>query len=273
MGVMVLLRSVLLFAVLAYLAIAGFMYVQQRSFQYFPARAGTPPQALGLTGVTEERVKTPDGETIVLWYSPAQPGKPTVLFLHGNGGEISGRHERFAYLQSQGLGVMFVSYRGYGASTGTISEQGLITDALTAYDVLRSKGVPPEQIMLLGESLGTGVAIQLAAQRPVAAVALEAPYTATVDIAQDIYWWLPVRLLMKDQFRSRDFIAKVKVPLLIQHGDADQVVPFAQGRALYAMANEPKQMVVIPGGTHDIILDHDVWAREVAFFLANTKPQ
>ena len=132
------LRLLLLFAVLAYVAIAGFMYVKQRSFQYFPARTGTSPQALGLTGVTEERVKTPDGETIVLWYSPAQPGKPTVLFFHGNGGEISGRHERFAYLQSQGLGVMFVSYRGYGASTGTISEQGIITDALTAYSAQRA---------------------------------------------------------------------------------------------------------------------------------------
>ena len=127
--------------------------------------------------------------------------------------------------------------------------------------------------MVLGESLGTGVAIQLAAQKPVAAVALEAPYTATVDIASEIYWWLPVSLLMKDQFRSRDYIARVKVPLLIQHGDADHIVPFAQGRALFAMANEPKQMVVIPGGTHDIILDHAVWAREVAFFLANARPQ
>ena len=270
---MAVLRFVLLFAVLAYAAIAGFMYVQQRSFQYFPARTGTPPQALGLSGVTQERLKTPDGETIVLWYAPARPGKPTVLFYHGNGGEISGRHERFAYLQSQGLGVMFVSYRGYGASTGTISEKGIITDALTAYDVLRAKGVPPDEIMLLGESLGTGVAIQVAAQRPVAAVALEAPYTATVDIAADIYWWLPVRLLMKDQFRSRDYIGRVKVPLLIQHGDADHIVPFAQGQALFAMANEPKQLVTIPGGTHDIISDHEVWAREVAFFLANAKAQ
>jgi len=272
-GLTAMLRFALLFAVLAYLAIMGFMYVQQRNFQYFPARSGTPPQELGLTGVTEDRVKTPDGETIVLWYSPAQPGKPTVLFFHGNGGEISGRHERFAYLQSQGLGAMFVSYRGYGASTGTISEPGLIIDAVTAYDVLRAKGVAAGQIMLLGESLGTGVAIQLAAQKPVAAVALEAPYTAMVDIAADVYWWLPVRLLMKDQFRSRDHIAEVKAPLLIQHGDADRVVPFAQGRALFAMANEPKQMVVIPGGTHDIISDRDVWAREVAFFLANAKAQ
>ena len=129
---MALLRSVLLIIIVLYLGIVAFMYLQQRSLQYFPARTGTSPQALGLSGVTEERVPTPDGETIVLWYAPAQPGKPTVLFFHGNGGEIAGRHERFAFFQAQGLGVMFVSYRGYGASTGTISEQGLVTDALTA---------------------------------------------------------------------------------------------------------------------------------------------
>jgi fermentation-respiration switch protein FrsA (DUF1100 family) len=270
---MALLRSVLLIVIVLYLGIVAFMYLQQRSLQYFPARTGTSPQDLGLSGVTEERVPTPDGETIVLWYAPAQPGKPTVLFFHGNGGEIAGRHERFAFLQAQGLGVMFVSYRGYGASTGTISEQGLVTDALAAYDVLRGKGVAADSIMLLGESLGTGVAIQLAAQRPVAAIALEAPYTATVDIAADVYWWLPVRWLMKDQFRSRDYIGQIKVPLLIQHGDADRVVPVAQGRALFDMANEPKQLVIIPDAGHGMIGDPQVWAREAAFFLANAKAQ
>ena len=273
MGLVLVLRAALLLAVLAYVAIAGFMYLQQRSFQYHPAHKGTSPQALGLAGVTEERVKTPDGETIVLWYSPARPGKPTVLFFHGNGGEIADRSERFAFLQAQGFGVLFVSYRGYGASTGEISEQGLVTDALTAYDVLAAKGISPRQIVLLGESLGTGMAVQLAAMRPVAAVALEAPYTATVDIAAEIYWWLPVRLLMKDQFRSRDFISLMKVPLLILHGDADGVVPVAQGRALFAMANDPKQMVEIPGAGHDAVFERAVWEREAAFFLANTASQ
>lgn len=270
---MALLRFILLFAVLAYVAVAAFMYLQQRSFQYFPAHKATPPQALGLSGVTEERVTTPDGESIVLWYQGAQPGQPTVLFFHGNGGEIADRAERFAFLQAQGFGVMFVSYRGYGGSTGSISEQGLVTDAFTAYDVLRGKGIAPRDIMLLGESLGTGVAVQLAAQRPVGAIALEAPYTATVDIAADIYWWLPVRLLMSDQFRSRDWISQVKAPLLIQHGDADAIVPIAQGRALFAMANQPKQMVEVRGEGHDAIFNRDVWAREAAFFQKAAESQ
>jgi pimeloyl-ACP methyl ester carboxylesterase len=261
-----LLRALLVTGVMAYLGIALFMYLQQRSLQYFPSREGTPPHLLGLSGVSEERVKTPDGETIVLWHAEAGPGHPTILFFHGNAGEISGRHERMAFYQSQGFGALFVSYRGYGGSTGTISEQGFLTDALAAHDFLTARGIPPEMIAVVGESLGTGVAVQLAAQRPVAALALEAPFTAAVDVAAAVYPWLPVRWLMKDQFISRDVIAKVKAPLLIQHGDADAVIPVEQGRRLFEMANEPKQLVILPGESHDAIGSPAVWEREVAFF-------
>ena len=158
-----------------------------------------------------------------------------------------------AFYQSKGFGALFVSYRGYGSSTGAITERGLIIDALTAYDFLISRGIGPEMIMVVGESLGTGVAVQLAAQKKVAALALEAPYTAAVDVAAGIYWWLPVRLLMKDQFLSRDYISRVTAPLLIQHGDRDGIIPVAQGQRLFALANEPKQLVIIPGESHDII--------------------
>ena len=267
------LRLLLVAAAAAYVLIALYMYVQQRSLQYFPDHAATPPQALGLSGVAEERVKTPDGETIVLWHAEPKPGQPTILFFHGNSGEISGRPERMAYYQSQGFGAVFVSYRGYGASTGTISEQGFITDALAAYDALIARGVKPEAIAVVGESLGTGVAVQLAAQRPVAALALEAPFTAAVDVAAEIYWWLPVGLLMKDQFRSRDVIGNVKAPLLIQHGDADRTIPVAQGRQLFDMANEPKELVVIPGEDHGVIHTPEVWAREAAFLRERIKLQ
>jgi fermentation-respiration switch protein FrsA (DUF1100 family) len=171
-----------------------------------------------------------------------------------------------AFYQEQGFGALFLSYRGYGASTGSMSEQGFITDALTAYDVLARDGIPPSMIAVVGESLGTGVAVQVAAQRPVAALALEAPFTAAVDVAAGLYWYLPVGLLMKDQYRSRDHIAAVRVPLLIQHGDADRVIPVEQGRRLFEMANEPKQLVILTGEGHDVIGSPEVWAREVAFF-------
>lgn len=272
-GVIATLRFVALAAAAIYVAICIFMYLQQRSLQYFPANRGLTPLGAGLQDVSEETLTTSDGEAIVAWFSEAKPGMPTVLFFHGNGGEIGDRAQRMAYYMSQGFGALFVSYRGYGKSSGTVSETGFVTDAVTAHDWLVKRGVIPEQIVVVGESLGTGVSVQLAAKKQISALALEAPYTSAADVAAGIYWWLPVRLLMKDQFRSRDYIAAVKVPLLIQHGDADRVVPIEQGRALFAMANEPKQMVVIPGGGHDVIGDEAVWAREAQFFLAHAAAQ
>lgn len=266
------LRLVPVIAAAAYLAVLVFMYLQQRSLQYLPSRDGTPPAAAGLSGVAEERLTTPDGETIVLWYAPAREGMPTILFFHGNGGELADRAGRMAFYQSQGFGVLFVSYRGYGASTGSASEQGLIADALAAHDFLRARGVEPRNIALVGESLGTGVAVQLAAQRPVGAIALEAPFTAAVDVAAEIYWWLPVRLLMKDQFLSRRLIADLDMPLLIQHGDADRLIPADQARHLFELANEPKELVILPGAGHDMIADEAVWAREAAFFRKHMLP-
>ena len=255
------LRGLLIVGAMSYLIVLLYMYLQQRSLQYFPSREGLSPQGVGLSDVSEERVNTPDGETIVLWHAAAKPGMPTILFFHGNGGEISGRHDRMAFYQAQGIGALFVSCRGYGASTGKISEQGFMTDAFTAYDFLRERGVAPEEIAVVGESLGTGVAVQLAAQHPVAALVLEAPFTAAVDVAADIYPWLPVGLLMKDQYRSRDFIGKVKAPLLILHGDADRVIPVAHGRRLFGMANDPKELVILAGESHDAISSPAVWAR------------
>lgn len=260
-----LIRSLAIIAALSYALILLYMYLQQRNLQYFPGREGTPPELLGLSGVTQHHVPTPDGETIVLWHAEARPGQPTILFFHGNGGEISCRHERLAFYQQQGFGALFVSYRGYGASTGRISEQGFITDALTAYEFLVARGVEPARIAVIGESLGSGVAVQLAAQKPIGVLILEAPFTAAVDVAAEIYPWLPVRLLMKDQFISRDHIAQVNVPLLVIHGDADRVIPVEQGRALFGMANEPKELVILPGEGHGVIGTPDVLARGAAF--------
>lgn len=260
------LRTTLVLAAVAYAGICLYMYVQQRSLQYFPGRQGLRPEAVGLGGVHEVWLATPDGERIAAWHGPAPDGQPTILFLHGNGGEIGDRADRMRFYLSEGFGALFVSYRGYGASSGSISEQGLVTDAVTAHDWLVAQGVDPRRIVVVGESLGTGVAVQLAARRPVAAVALEAPFASAADIAASIYWWLPVSLLMKDTFHSRDHIARVTAPLLVQHGDADTIIPVAQGKALFDLANEPKELVILPGAGHGVIMEKAVWEREVAFF-------
>jgi uncharacterized protein len=269
---MAFIRLILIAAAVIYLCAMSGMYVLQRHLQYFPTHATLTPDKVGLTGVQVMALGTPDGETVALWYAQAKADHPTILFFQGNAGEIGDRAARFAFYQRRGFGVAFLSYRGFGGSTGDISETGLMIDANAAYDWLLAQGVPPDRIVLVGESLGTGVAVQLAARHPVAAVVLGAPYTAAVDVAAGIYPWLPVRLLMKDQFRSIDHIGAVTAPLLILHGTRDAVIPFAQGQQLFTAANAPKQFEELTGAGHQALFDPATWAREVVFLSAVMPP-
>ncbi|MGL6208769.1 MAG: alpha/beta hydrolase [Paracoccaceae bacterium] len=255
-----------------YALVIAVLFLAQRQLQYFPAHKGFSPEAVGLTGVEVITLATPDGEQLQVWHSPAAAGQPSILYFHGNAGEISDRPRRFAYYQAEGFGVTYLSYRGFGGSTGQISEAGLHTDAQTAYDWLRAQDIPSHRIALVGESLGTGVAVQLAARNPVGAVALEAPYTSITDIAAGQYPFVPVHLLLKDQFRSIDHIASVKAPLLIQHGDQDRLIPITYGQRLFAAANEPKEFITLPGGGHDAMFDPTTWAAEAAFFRRAIAP-
>lgn len=248
-----------------YLSAAGGMFLLQRSLQYFPTHRDPAPASLGLTGVARETLTTPDGETLVLWLSKPTGDRPVILFLHGNAGEVADRAERLAFYQSQGFGAAFLSWRGYGGSTGRPSETGLLIDAKTAYDHLRSLGLPPDRIVIVGESLGTGPAVQLAARNPVGALILEAPYSAALDIARAQYPWLPVGLLMLDQYRSRDHIAQVRAPILILHGEGDRAIPHSSGQYLFALANEPKSFLSLGPVGHDALGDPATWQAGTGF--------
>jgi len=258
------------FGLLYAVALSG-IYAFQRDLQYFPTRRDPAPDAVGLTGVARVALPTPDGETLVLWVSPPVGDRPTILFLHGNAGEIADRADRFAFYQAQGYGVAFLSWRGYGGSTGSPSETGLLIDAKTAYDHLRAQGIPSDRIVLVGESLGTGPAVITAARNPVAAVILEAPYSAAVDIARRAYPWVPVGLLMKDQYRSRDHIADIRAPLLILHGTKDRVIPQGFGKRLFDLAKEPKTFLSLGPVGHDALFSPATWEKE-AEFIDRTLP-
>ena len=193
-------------------------------------------------------------------------GKPVILFFHGNGGALHFRVERFRRLITDGIGLVALEYRGYGGSSGTPSEQGLIADAEAAYGFAAAR-YPAQQIVLWGELLGTGVAVALAAENPVGRVILEAPFTSAEAIGARHYWYLPVWLLMKDQFRSDERIGKVTAPLMIMHGMHDQVVPYAMGQRLFDLANKPKHIVRFLDGGHED-LDKNGALDAVARFLA-----
>ncbi len=193
-------------------------------------------------------------------------GRPTILYFHGNGGGLSNRAERIGYFTDHGFGFLGVSYRGFEGSTGSPSEAGFITDANTAYDWLRRQSVAPRNVLLIGESIGTGVAVQLAAAKEVGAIALESPYANAVDVGAASYWFFPVHWLMKDQFRSANYIRSVKAPLLITHGKRDALIPFAQGQKLFDLANEPKQLNAIESSGHELLFNKATWKSEISFF-------
>jgi fermentation-respiration switch protein FrsA (DUF1100 family) len=250
--VLLIFKVILIAAAVLYVMAAGVMYVAQRKFMYFPDPVRTSPAAAGLAGVKETILSTPDGEKLVAWYGKARPGQPTILYLHGNGGSLALRSATMHKYLEHGRGMLMLAYRGFSGSTGSPSEAANVADAKLAYETLVHDGVKPEDIILYGESLGSGVAIQVAMDKKVEGLILDAPYTSILELASAQFPWLPVSLLLKDRYESITHIRNVHVPIFILHGDADDVVPVAMGRRLFAAANEPKEIKIIPGGGHVI---------------------
>jgi fermentation-respiration switch protein FrsA (DUF1100 family) len=245
------LKILLALATVAYAGIMAVMYVMQRDLIYVRDSVRTAPADAGLANVTERTLTAPDGERLIAWYGKAQPGQPTILYFHGNGGALEVRRERMAKYLARGRGMLMLAYRGYSGSTGTPTETANVADAKLAYQSLIDDGIPAHDIFIYGESLGTGIAVQLAGARPVRGLILDSPFTSLLERAQLSYPWLPVRLLLRDRYMSRDHIGTVSAPVFILHGEADVVIPVAMGRALFELAKEPKEIVTLKGAGHN----------------------
>jgi uncharacterized protein len=253
-------------ALCLYFGLAATMYFAQRSLMYFPDTAHVLPAAAGLPEAEEVPLTAADGVRIAAWHVPPRDGKPVILYFHGNGGALRFRVERFRRLVADSIGLVALEYRGYGGLAGSPSEVGLIADGEAAYRFAAAR-YPARQVVLWGESLGSGVAVAVAAEHPVGRVILEAPFTSAVAVGARHYWYLPVSLLMKDQFRSDSRIGKVTAPLMIMHGVHDSVVPYAMGEQLFDLANQPKHLVRFLDGGHED-LDGNGALDAVARFLA-----
>ncbi len=244
-----------------YIAAVGYLFANQRSYVFKPAGTLATPVEKGLSAEVVT-LHAEDGTELTGWYEAAEPGKPTILYFHGNAGNVSERADRFKQIVASGFGYLAVSYRGYPGSGGAPSEAAFVADGIMEFDWLKQRS---RSIVTYGESLGTGVAVEVAAARPPAAVILEAPFTAVLDIAEATYPWVPVKYLMRDPFLSRDHIGQVHVPLLIIHGSADATVPVEQGKALFKLANEPKELVIVDGAGHGDLWKKGLWPAAVAF--------
>jgi fermentation-respiration switch protein FrsA (DUF1100 family) len=249
------LKWILIVCVVGYLGLGAVMYVAQRALMYFPETTRTAPALAGLPQAEEITLDTADGERVIVWHVPPRDGKPVVLYFHGNGGSLRYRAERYRKLAENGIGLVALSYRGFGGSTGSPSEPGLMADAAAAYKFAVARYVP-ERIAVWGESLGGGVAVQIAAKERIGRLILEAPFTSAAEVAQRAYVIFPVRLLMHDQFRSDEYIGRVTAPVLVMHGERDNVVPFDLGERMVSLIAAPKKLVRFPDGGHN---DLDVY--------------
>ena len=254
------LRAALVLAALYLMTVVAACTFQRRLL-YFPDPTFRAPDASG-PPMRVVRLTTRDNQRLVAWWLPPAAGKPVILYLGGNGESLIGGTDRYRLIAAENVGVLALAYRGYSGSSGHPTEAGLREDAETAYAWLAAR-YPAQRIVIHGHSLGPGVAVRLAAGHPVRALVLEAPFTSAVDVGAPEYPWLPVRLMMWDRFASRDWIGKVRSPMLIVHGDRDAVIPFRQGVELDRLANAPKTFVRIAGGHHDDLpqmgVYDDIW--------------
>jgi fermentation-respiration switch protein FrsA (DUF1100 family) len=248
---MTLLKWIVILAGLGYVGVVAALYLAQRSILYpIPTATRTTPKAAGFAQGEEQFLTTADSERVIVWHVAPQPGRRVVIYFPGNGDTLSGSAGRFEAITADGTGLVALSYRGYTGSSGRPSERGLLMDAAVTYAfaaALYDSGC----IVLWGFSLGTGVAVAVAAEHPVGGLILEAPYSSIADVAAAAFPFLPVRYLLKDTFRSDERIKRVAAPLLIMHGGRDGTIPIAFGARLFAMAHEPKQFARFDGGGHD----------------------
>ena len=262
-----------------YLILVLLMYVMQSSLIYHPQQnLWTTPSSAGLE-YEDITFATDDNLQLHGWFVPADSAELTVLYFHGNAGNISGRLETIQLLNELNLNVFIFDYRGYGQSQGSPSEQGTYQDALAAWDCLQlKKSVADSNIVIMGRSLGGSIAAWLAARKNPAASVIESTFTSAADLGADLYPWLPVRWMISYDYKTIEHIKKIDSPIFMAHSKDDEIVPYSHGRRLFEAASEPKTFIQLRGshgsgfwetgakyrnGLRDFLENHTSYIRKV----------
>lgn len=260
-------QSVLYIVVTVVLLAAGVRYLEPRSI-FYPARSvAATPAALGLA-FEDVFIKTEDNVTINAWLIKSSTGRGTLIFCHGNAGNIGDRLEKILLFHQMGLNILIIDYRGYGKSQGQPNEAGIYKDAVAAYDYLRSrKDIDHSSIIGYGDSLGGAVVIDLATKRDLAALIVHSSFTSAADMARTIYPFIP-SFLLDTKMNSVAKVRTIAIPKLFIHSRADEIVPFRLGERLYQAAAQPKEFLELSGGHNDTPIDaQGKMAKEIITFL------
>ena len=232
--------SVLGLLVLIYSTITFILYYSQRSLMYLPTENNYFGDQLTVP-IEKIKIENDDSFELLAWYHEKNIEKhKTILFLHGNAGSLENRIHKINHFNEMDVNFLIISWRGFSGNKGQPTEKGLYKDAKSGVDWLKNKGIKEENIIIYGESLGTGVATEIAQNSDFAGVILESPFTSMVAAAKSNYPIFPIRLLIKDKYESDKKIKNIKSPILIMHGEVDKIVPFWMGKKLYELANQPK---------------------------------
>ena len=249
-------RSLLFSVAVAYAIIVAGMFLLQRKLMYFPDSYRPSPETFGVPEMRPVALRTADGIELLAWWSPpANSNAPVVTFFHGNAGHIGVRAFKVRPYLDRGWGVLLVAWRGYSGNAGSPTEEGLYEDGRAAMRFLAGRGITSQRTVLYGESLGSGVAVQLATEVKLGALVLEAPYSTIADVAQRKFFYLPVSLLLRDRFESIRKIEAIGAPLLVIHGMRDEVIPVEFGRRLYDRAKNPKSAHFLKNAAHNDIYE------------------
>jgi fermentation-respiration switch protein FrsA (DUF1100 family) len=234
-----------------YAVLIAALYLNQRSIMYHPDQTVPDLAAMGLQDMSVRHIETGDGFKLLAWWKPpADKTRPTIVFFHGNAGNIGHRRYQARQYMDAGLGLLLVSWRYNAGAGGEPSEAGLLADGRAALDFVAAQGISEQATVLYGASLGSGVAVAMAVERKVGGLVLLYPYSSMTDVAADRFWFAPVGLLIKDEYDSVTRIGKVTAPILLIHGERDNVIPVRFARRLFAAAPEPKEGHFLPEGTH-----------------------
>ena len=223
-----------------YLLILAIIFFFKRNLLYHPSENNYYGDEL-IVSVDKVKIKSQDNIELLAWYHKKNiEGIKTILFLHGNAGSLENRIHKINNFKNMNFNFLILSWRGFSGNKGNPTEQGLYKDAKSAVSWLKNKGLKTEDIILYGESLGTGVVVEIAQNNNFSGIILESPFTSMIDAAKNKYPFFPIRFLLKDKYESDKKIKNIKSPILIMHGEVDEIVPFWMGKKMYDIANEPK---------------------------------
>ena len=232
--------SIITFILLIYLSVLVYLFFFQRNLLYLPNENNYSGDKIKVD-IEEVQIKTSDNINLLGWFHKKDLNKfKTIVYFHGNAGKLENRIHKLNHFKDMDINFLIISWRGFSENSGKPTEQGLYKDGKSAIDWLKNMGLDDKDIILYGESLGTGIAIEIAQNKNFAGLILETPFTSMIDAAKNVYPYIPVGLLLKDRYENDKKIKNINIPLLVMHGEEDQIIPFEMGKKIYEIANKPK---------------------------------